>query len=78
MSLALVIPIVATNTAFFVVFGIFVVAIVVLAVLIVMWAVRHDMAGWKVWRKKQEDAARAAGTLPPEGAPVRPRRLGGK
>jgi uncharacterized membrane protein YdbT with pleckstrin-like domain len=78
MALAFVTPIMATNAAFFVVFGIFVVAIVALAVFIVVWAVRHDMAGWKVWRKKQEDAARAAGTLPPDGAPPRPRRLGGK
>jgi hypothetical protein len=78
MALALVSPIVATNTAFFVVFGIFVVAILVLVVLVVMWAVRHDMAGWKVWRKRQEDAARAAGTLLPDGTPARPRRPGRK
>ena len=78
MALALVTPIVATNAAFFVVFGIFVVAIVALAVFIIVWAVRHDRAGWKIWRKEQEDAARAAGTLPPDGIPPRPRRLGGK
>jgi uncharacterized membrane protein YdbT with pleckstrin-like domain len=78
MALALVTPIVATNVAFFVVFGIFVVAIVALAVFIVVWAVRHDMAGWKIWRGQQEDAAEAAGTLPPDGPPARPRRLGGK
>jgi hypothetical protein len=78
MVLALVTPTVATNAAFFVVFGIFVVAIVALAVFIVVWAVRHDMAGWKIWRKQQEDAARAAGTLPADGTPNRPRRLGGK
>ena len=71
MALDLVSPTVATNTAFFVVFGIFVVAILVLVVLIIMWAVRHDMAGWKVWRKEQEEAARAAGTLPPDGPPAR-------
>jgi membrane protein YdbS with pleckstrin-like domain len=71
MALALVSPTVATNTAFFVVFGIFVVAIVVLAVLVIMWAVRHDMAGWKVWRKEQEEAARTAGTLPADGRPAR-------
>ena len=73
MVLAFVTPTVATNAAFFVVFGIFVVAFVVLIVLIIMWAVRHDMAGWKVWRKEQEEAARAAGTLPPDGPPTRPR-----
>jgi len=78
MALAHVTPIVATNVAFFVVFGIFVVAIVTLAVLTIVWAVRHDMSGWKIWRKQQEDAARAAGTLPTDGPPTRPRRLGGK
>jgi hypothetical protein len=71
MASAFVSPALATNTAFFVVFGIFVVAFVVLIVLIIMWAVRHDMAGWKVWRKEQEEAARAAGTLPPDGPPAR-------
>ncbi len=73
MVAALVPPMLATNTAFYVVFGIFVVAFVVLVVLTIRWAVRHDMAGWKVWRKEQEEAARAAGTLPPDGPPTRPR-----
>jgi hypothetical protein len=71
MAPALVSPALATNTAFFVVFGIFVVAIVVLVVLIIMWAVRHDMAGWKIWRKEQEEVARAASTLPPDAPPAR-------
>jgi hypothetical protein len=76
MAPDLVTPIVATNVAFFVVFGLFVVAILALAVIVIMWAVRHDMAGWKVWRKRQEEAARAAGTLPPDETPARPRRPG--
>jgi hypothetical protein len=73
MVAALVSPMLATNTAFAVVFGVFVVAFVVLIVLTIRWAVRHDMAGWKIWRKEQEEAARAAGTLPPDGPPARPR-----
>ena len=35
----------AGNTAFFVIFGIFVVAMLALVVIVIMWAVRHDMAG---------------------------------
>jgi heme exporter protein D len=54
------------NAAFFVIFGIFVVAMLVLVVVVVRWAVRHDLAGRKAWRERQ----RAAGTPPhdPPGA----------
>jgi hypothetical protein len=44
----------AGNTAFVVVFGIFVVAMLALVVIVVMWAVRHDMAGRKAWRARRE------------------------
>ena len=61
-----------TDAAFYVVFGIFVVAMVVLAVIIVVWAVRHDMTGWKAWRKDRRPrpalphpaARRSAGPAP--------------
>jgi hypothetical protein len=46
----------ATNTAFFVVFGAFVVAMIVLIVIIIMWAVRHDIAGFRAWRSRREEA----------------------
>ena len=46
----------ATNTAFAVVFGVFVVAIVVLIVIIIVWAVRHDVAGRRAWRARREGA----------------------
>ena len=49
----------ATNTAFFVVFGAFVVAMVVLMVIIIVWAVRHDIAGRRAWRARREGAWRA-------------------
>jgi hypothetical protein len=49
----------ATNTAFFVVFGAFVVAIVVLMVIIILWAVRHDIAGRRAWRARREGAWQA-------------------
>jgi hypothetical protein len=54
----------AGNTAFFVIFGIFVVAMITLAVIVIMWAVRHDLAGRKAWRARQE--ARARGQQPPD------------
>jgi hypothetical protein len=46
----------ATNTAFAVVFGVFVVAMVVLIVIIIVWAVRHDVAGRRDWRARREAA----------------------
>jgi hypothetical protein len=49
----------AGNTAFFVIFGVFVVAMITLAVIVIMWAVRHDLAGRQAWRARQE--ARAGG-----------------
>jgi hypothetical protein len=56
----------AGNTAFFVIFGIFVVAMLALVVLVIMWAVRHDMAGRKAWRARQE--ARMQQPTDPPGA----------
>jgi hypothetical protein len=44
----------AGTTAFFVIFGIFVVAMLALVVIVIRWAVRHDMAGRKAWRARQE------------------------
>jgi hypothetical protein len=51
----------AGNTAFFVIFGIFMAAMLVLVVIVIRWAVRHDMAGRKAWRARQE-----ARQLPPD------------
>ena len=53
----------AGNTAFFVIFGLFVVAMLVLVVVVVLWAVRHDMAGRAAWRERQ--MARAEDPVPP-------------
>ena len=49
MALALVLPSPATDAAFFVIFGIFVVAMLTLAVVVVLWAVRRDRAGRAAW-----------------------------
>jgi hypothetical protein len=53
-----------TNTAFYAIFGVFVFAMVVLIVIILVWAIRHDVAGRAAWRERQE--ARRAGLPPPE------------
>jgi hypothetical protein len=46
-----------TDVEFFVSFGIFVLAMLVLAFLIVRWAIRHDRSGFSVWRQRQQAAA---------------------
>jgi hypothetical protein len=56
----------AGNTAFLVVFGIFMVAMLVLVIIVIRWAVRHDMAGRKAWRARQE--GRQLPPDPPRGA----------
>jgi hypothetical protein len=57
----------AGNTAFYAIFGVFVAAMLVLVVIIIVWAVRHDVAGRRAWRERQE--ARAYGGEPPSSAP---------
>jgi len=56
----------AGNTAFFVVFGLFAVAMVVLVVIVIVWAVRHDMAGRAAWRERQMARARQHRQRPPQ------------
>jgi hypothetical protein len=73
MAPALVLAAPATATAFYVVFGLFVVAMVVLVVIIIVWAVRNDIAGRRAWRARQEAAmgVREQGDLfpPPQQQP---------
>jgi hypothetical protein len=68
MAPALVPPAPATDAAFFVIFGIFVVALLVLAVIVIVWAVRHDVAGRQAWRERQAAAQRYPRS-PPGPAP---------
>ena len=56
------------DVAFYVVFGVFVVAIVVLAVIVIVWAVRHDVAGRQAWRARARRRASTA-THPPRESP---------
>ena len=65
----------ATNTAFFVVFGVFVVAMVVLIVIIIMWAVRNDIAGRRAWRERQETAMQSGEASPSGPYPFPQNRL---
>ena len=65
----------ATNTAFAVVFGVFVVAMVVLIVIIIMWAVRHDIAGRRAWREHHEAAVEAGQASQSGPYPVPQNRL---
>jgi len=58
----------AANTAFAVVFGVFVVALVVLAVITLRWAVRRDRAGRKAWLARRPGQWGAGGD-DPEGVP---------
>jgi hypothetical protein len=55
MALTLLTPLPATNTAFLVIFGVFVVAMLVLIVLVLTWAIRRDKAGREAWRRRQDD-----------------------
>ncbi len=57
----------AGNTAFYVIFGIFVLAMLALVVIVIMWAVRHDLAGREAWRQRQEE--RGPPTAPPGSGP---------
>jgi hypothetical protein len=68
MSLAPILSAQASNVAFFTIFGIFVAAMLVLIVVIIVWAVRHDVAGRRAWRQRQE-AAQTARTPPRRPGP---------
>ena len=68
MAPALVPPAPATNVAFFAIFGVFVVAMLVLAVLVIVWAVRHDLAGRQAWRERQQSRGRHSPPPPPPRA----------
>lgn len=57
----------AENTAFVVVFSVFLVALVVLSVITVTWAVRRDKAGWREWRRRQFERRSDGGPALPGG-----------
>ena len=62
-------PLLATsagNTVFYLIFGLFVVAMLALVVIVIVWAVRHDMAGRAAWRERQMARAQEP-PRPPDG-----------
>jgi hypothetical protein len=76
MPVAFVPPASASNAAFYTIFGVFVVAMLVLIVIILVWAIRHDIAGRAAWRQRHEAVdppAAAPAPPPPAHRPSRPR-----
>ncbi len=68
-------PLLASNVAFAVLFGIFIVALAVLIVVVLMWAIRSDRKGRAAWRQRQlERSAPAEGDVPPPPRPSPPPR----
>jgi hypothetical protein len=49
----------ASDVAFGAVFGVFVLALAVLAVVAIRWGVRRDRSGREAWRRRRLDAAQA-------------------
>ncbi|MGH8995925.1 MAG: hypothetical protein ACRDYB_07860 [Acidimicrobiales bacterium] len=56
-------PAPATDLAFGVVFGVFALALLVLAVVAIRWGVRRDRPGREAWKARY--VARRAGSAPP-------------
>jgi hypothetical protein len=63
-------PLLASDVAFGVLFGIFVVALLALIVIVLLWAFRRDRAGRAAWRQRQQERTSAAeGDVPPAPHP---------
>ena len=58
-------PLLASNTAFFVIFGVFVVALLALIVIVMTWAIRRDRAGRAAWMlRRQQQSPSEEGDAP--------------
>jgi hypothetical protein len=63
-------PLLASDTAFAVLFGIFVAAMLAMIVIVVTWAFRRDRAGRAAWTQRQLDKNSAPeGDVPPTPRP---------
>ena len=60
MGILIVLPL-ATDVAFAVVFGVFVLAFAALAVITIAWAVRRDRPGREAWRRRQQGMVTGGG-----------------
>ena len=65
--------ILGADAAFYVVFGLFIAALAALAVVTVVWAVRHDRPGLQAWRQRMLERGRTGGAERSNG-----RRPGGR
>jgi hypothetical protein len=69
-------PLLGSDAAFGVIFGIFVLALLALVVIVLRWAFRHDKAGRAAWRQRQLDRqlppAAPGGAAPESGVPPAP------
>ena len=63
MAPALLQPALASDAAFFAIFGVFVAAMLVLVVVVLVWAIRRDKAGRAAWLQRQGGTASG----PPNG-----------
>jgi hypothetical protein len=65
-SLALLL---ASNVAFAITFGLFVIALATLIVIVLRWAIRRDRTGRVAWRQRQQEmmAGREPDVPPPPG-----------
>jgi len=63
-------PLLASDVAFAVLFGIFIVALLVLIAIVLTWAIRRDKQGRAAWRQRQlNKSAAAEGDVPPTPGP---------
>ena len=63
-------PLLASDTAFAIVFGIFVVAMLTMIVIVLRWAIRRDRTGRAAWRQRQQERSSASeGDAPPTARP---------
>ncbi len=63
----------ATDLAFGIVFGVFVLALLVLAIIAIRWGVRKDRPGRQAWRQRHLDASQGNGAGPLGGRASDPR-----
>jgi hypothetical protein len=63
-------PLLASDAAFAVVFGLFIAALLAMIVVVLTWAFRRDRQGRAAWRQRQQDRSSAAeGDVPPAPRP---------
>jgi hypothetical protein len=63
-------PLLASDVAFAVLFGIFIVALLALIVIVLTWSFRRDRQGRAAWRQRQQNRSSAAeGDVPPAPRP---------